>query len=102
MQKVNVVNNQDRPALSRDTQVMMAFQSQKKSVGAAYVLWFFFGLIGGHRFYAGKIGSAIAMLVLTITVIGVIVTGIWALIDAFLIPGMIEKKNREIMHMVSL
>lgn len=28
--------------------------NQKKSVGIAYLLWFFFGGLGGHNFYVGK------------------------------------------------
>lgn len=28
--------------------------NQKKSVGIAYLLWFFFGPFGGHNYYVGK------------------------------------------------
>ena len=28
--------------------------NQKKSVGIAYLLWFFFGVFGGHNYYVGK------------------------------------------------
>jgi TM2 domain-containing membrane protein YozV len=47
----------------------------------AAVLAFFLGTLGVHRFYLGRTGSGIAMLVLSITVIGLLVTGPWALID---------------------
>ena len=50
----------------------------------AYLLWFFIGTFGAHRFYMKKTGSAVAQLILTITIIGAIVSGIWVLIDAFL------------------
>lgn len=30
-----------------------------KSKGVAYLLWFFFGLFGFHKFYLGKVGSGL-------------------------------------------
>ena len=47
----------------------------------AALLAFFIGPIGVHRFYLGRIGSGIAMLVLSCTVIGLILTVPWAIID---------------------
>jgi TM2 domain-containing membrane protein YozV len=47
----------------------------------AALLAFFLGPIGVHRFYLGRIGSGIAMLVLTCTVVGLAVTVPWAIID---------------------
>ncbi|MSQ13130.1 MAG: TM2 domain-containing protein [Dehalococcoidia bacterium] len=66
-----------------------------KSRTATTLLAFFLGSFGAHRFYAGKIGSAVAMLLLTIvgiiltaTLIGAVIgvpiliaTGIWELVD---------------------
>lgn len=51
----------------------------------AFLLCFFFGFLGAHRFYAGKTGSGIAMLILSITVIGLIVSGIWSIIDCIIL-----------------
>lgn len=51
----------------------------------AFLLAFFVGVFGVHRFYVGKTGSGVAMLVLTITVIGSVVTVIWATVDWILI-----------------
>ena len=48
----------------------------------AAILAFFFGTLGIHRFYLGRTGSGIAMLVLTCTIVGLLVTGLWALIDS--------------------
>jgi TM2 domain-containing membrane protein YozV len=51
----------------------------------AFLLAFFLGVFGAHRFYVGKNGSAVAMLILTLTLVGVLVTAIWATIDWILI-----------------
>ena len=47
----------------------------------AAIIAFLFGTLGIHRFYLGRTGSGITMLVLTCTLVGLIVTGPWALID---------------------
>ncbi len=47
----------------------------------AAIIAFLFGTLGIHRFYLGRTGSGIAMLVLTCTLVGLLVTGPWALID---------------------
>jgi TM2 domain-containing membrane protein YozV len=47
----------------------------------AAILAFFLGVLGIHRFYLGRTGSGIAMLVLTMTLIGILVTSVWALVD---------------------
>jgi TM2 domain-containing membrane protein YozV len=47
----------------------------------AAVIAFFFGALGIHRFYLGRVASGAAMLVLTCTLIGMAVSVPWALID---------------------
>ncbi len=47
----------------------------------AALLAFFLGPFGVHRFYLGRNGSGIAMLVLTCTLVGLLVSAPWALID---------------------
>ena len=48
---------------------------------AAAAIAFLVGPLGIHRFYLGRTGSAVAMLILTFTVVGMIVSVPWALID---------------------
>lgn len=75
-------------------------QMPAKNMALAYVLWFFLGGLGIHRFYLGKTWTAVAMLALTVlgyflTVfmvgLGLLtIVGIWWIVDAFLIPGMVR------------
>lgn len=62
-------------------------ERKSKSKGIAYALWFFFGGIGGHRYYNGNIGMGIAM---TLTLGGL---GVWSLIDVFFIGAAVERRN---------
>lgn len=62
------------------------------STGVAYLLWFFLGLLSGHRFYLGRPVTAILQILSYFILIGFI----WWVIDGFLIPGMIRKKKDDI------
>ena len=66
-------------------------EGRKKSVAAVWLLWLFLGILGGHRFYLGRIGTGIAMLLL-----GWLTLGIWWVVDAFLIPGMLRADQRKV------
>jgi len=89
----------------------MLFEANKKSTVVAYLLWLFLGGFGGHRFYCGEIGSAVAQLVLMIfglllslVLIGIFVIlglSIWVLVDAFLIPGWIRNYNTTLVAQLS-
>lgn len=87
--------------LGQDARAMMRFESDRKSAGVAFLLWIFFGMLGGHRFYLGKPWTALLMLLMTITMFGALVTAIWALIDAFLIPGMVRDYNNGLADTIS-
>ena len=59
-----------------------------KSTVVAYLLWFFLGGLGIHRFYLGRPISGIFYL---LTLGGFL--GIGCFIDLFLIPGMVRQEN---------
>jgi TM2 domain-containing membrane protein YozV len=63
-------------------------------VVVTYVLWFFLGIFSAHRFYLGRTGSAIAQILSYLVLIGFI----WWIVDAFLIPGMVQEKRDGIRH----
>ncbi len=85
--------------------VQSEFENQKKSMVVAYLLWFFLGGLGGHRFYVGKPVSALMMTGLW--VLGFItvwifigyffffIVYVWVFIDAFLLHGIINKINQK-------
>jgi TM2 domain-containing membrane protein YozV len=79
--------------LSPDTRAMMLFEANKKTALIAYVLWFFIGLFGAHNFYLQRTGVAVTQLILSLTIVGMLITVFWVLVDAFLIPGWIRNQN---------
>jgi len=93
-----------------DTSMAMRYDANKRSPFIAYLLWFFLGTLGAHRFYAGRTGSAIAILLLTlfsiplsivgIGLLGLVLVGIWVLLDAFLIPDMIRSHNNGLIDLL--
>lgn len=74
------------------------FNKKHKSKTTAFVLWFFLGSLGGHRFYMGDIPYALGMIV------GWVISwfcffipiAIWVIIDAFFISRRIDKVNEGI------
>jgi len=65
-------------------------EQRKKNPAAAWLLWFFLGLFGAHRFYLGRIGSGIAML---FTGGGFV---IWWFVDIFLMSGMLRDNEHKV------
>jgi TM2 domain-containing membrane protein YozV len=89
-----------------DARAMMRYDANRKSVLVAYLLWFFLGGFGLHRFYLGRIVSGLAMLLiglvsgaLTFVLIGYVGLAfilLWWLLDALLIPGMARRSNERL------
>jgi TM2 domain-containing membrane protein YozV len=71
----------------------MLYEANKKTALLAYILWFFLGLFGGHNFYLKRTGVAVAQLILSLTLVGMLVTVFWVFVDAFLIPGWVRREN---------
>ena len=68
--------------------------SSDRLILPAFLLAFFIGVFGVHRFYVGKTTSGIVMIILTCTVIGAVVTGIWSVIDWIMIVcGVFEDRE---------
>lgn len=65
----------------------MAAISQAKSAGIAYLLWFFLGALGVHKFYLGKVGMGIAYFF----TLGFLTIGLW--IDLFTLPRQVRQAN---------
>lgn len=65
------------------------FRYRRKRLATAYVLWLFAGLLGAHRFYLDREGTAAVQFL----------TGggflIWWAVDGFLIPSMVRAYNDE-------
>ena len=68
------------PAFQTGTVVKLA-----KSRGVYIILGLFFGCLGIHNFYAGYYGKGALQLIITLAlgwlIIGLVITGLWALIE---------------------
>jgi len=76
----------------------MMYDAHRKSTGVAYLLWFFLGGFGAHRFYLGQLGTGATQLALLLLgwiplFAGWVVLAIWWFVDAFLIPGIAREDN---------
>ena len=84
------LDNQEK--LLVDNQVA---NKSKKAV-VAWLLWLFLGGLGAHRFYMGRTGTAVVMLILSLTLFGTIISVPWMIIDAFRIQGWIHQNQEQI------
>lgn len=87
--------------------VTQSTMSDKSKVAAA-LLSFFLGMFGIHRFYLGRVGSGVAMLILTILgwltagiIIGMVllfIVSIWDVIDFFriLFNSLVDSQGRKL------
>lgn len=53
----------------------------QKSRLATLLLALIVGMLGAHRLYVGKLGSASAQILLTLSGFGIIITFVWLLVD---------------------
>ena len=65
-------------------------ENRKKSTASTWLLWFFLGEFGAHRFYLGRVGTGVAML---LTLGGLFV---WWFVDIFLISGMLQDNEKKV------
>ena len=77
--------------------------NNQRSTLVAYLLWFFGGFLGLHRFYLKRGFDVAAAIQLGLNVLGWLTIvffigalfwfalGAWLLVDAFLIPGLVKK-----------
>jgi TM2 domain-containing membrane protein YozV len=76
-----------------------------KSILVAYILWFFLGWFGVHRFYVGRAASGTILFVITVVsfalihvsigLVLMIIPIVWLHLDAFYIPGMVNQANNQ-------
>lgn len=67
--------------------VEQEYDKKKKDSLVMYLIWLFFGALGGHRFYLGDIGMGIGQL---LTLGGF---GFWSLFDVIVIGKRLQVKN---------
>lgn len=82
--------------LIKQQQIMMEQATQSKSVGVAYLLLFFLGLIGAHRFYLGRAGTAI--LFYWVGWVTLILPFIAWVIDLFILHEIVRKENLKLLE----
>ena len=91
--------------MKKEQEQQLRYENDKKSTAVAILLTLFVGGLGIHRFYLGKTGTGIAILCMTILgalgfltplVFLLFVSGIWALVDLFLVSGYVREHNQRI------
>lgn len=85
--------------LDKMTYVETYIANHRKKGVVAYLLWFFLGGLGAHRFYMGKPISGLILLIITLfagwfTLF--LVTGLWLLVDLFLISGWLKQDEMRV------
>ena len=100
------------PVAQLPYQQMMWFEANKKSMAVSYLLAIFLGSLGIHRFYLGRTGSALAMLLTTVCgwftvclyigIFAILTTWVWTIVDLFLIPQMVNDENNKLLQQLQI
>lgn len=81
-------------------QQLMAFESTaaryRKEPVVAFLLAFFLGIFGTHHFYLGRTRPGIIMLICTLSVVGLLVSLPWKIVNWFTVWGETTDANDEI------
>ena len=85
----------------------MRLEEQKKNAIIAYILWWFLGFFGAHRFYMGK-SNAVTMLIITIVsfitmfivvgYIGIVAMLIWWILDGISLHKWVKAYNLDLIN----
>ncbi|HEY8313336.1 MAG TPA: NINE protein [Candidatus Baltobacteraceae bacterium] len=79
---------------------LMLFESEmrryRREPILAFLLAFFLGLFGAHHFYLGRTQAGIIMLACTLSVVGLVVSFPWKIINWFTVWGECDEANDEL------
>jgi TM2 domain-containing membrane protein YozV len=81
--------------ISREDLIAIELRTDReaKDPFPAYALWFFLGWLGAHRFFIGETKTGLAMLILTLSMVGFPITFVWWLTDAIRLCGLLQEKR---------
>lgn len=86
---------------------LMRLEENKKNVVVAYLLWWFLGLFGAHRFYLSKSNGATMLIisilsfltmVIVVGYIGLLAMLIWWVFDAISLHKWVTTYNLELIN----
>ena len=96
---VSLISNNDirKQGLDPKYQMMLENDMQKmaKKPVIAWLLWFFLGMFGAHRFYLGHTKVGVGMVV-SLIFTGGVVTLFWWIIEAITLSNRIKQVNENI------
>lgn len=85
--------------------VSVKVNMEGKNIIIAYLLWWFLGWAGAHRFYLGRTSTGFAQLMLSIMgattfifIIGyllLVIVGVWWMFDAYFTYKMVQEENEK-------
>lgn len=89
-------------ALTTEQQILIESRvaNAAKSTGTAYLLLIFLGLLGAHRFYLGRPGSAVLLILASCCFI--LPGALWVFVDLFLVPGMVAAQKDQLRRDLTL